>query len=287
MATEGMVVDAFVDHLKTALSGVITDSVYVADGWPSLKAISEIPKSRKSLVGVYIPVSMPKPGIRPRRVAQEIVLPGIASSVSVEVLSPGQQTAITLSYAENSTAVKDKDAVSFVAHQANVTNGVVAKATASSTLQSLAAALASEINSAYPGAFTAVAAGAVVTVSNISLRVYRLYSYTGNVGIRSFELARKLSDMRISTWHATYDNRRAIGDALEIELAKLRRAYGLKLSNGESIRIEPAGRYIVQNDADVPADVVRLDFFVQLEIPISTIDEVYSVLVPGKVLGNF
>lgn len=126
---------------------------------------------------------------------------------------------------------------------------------------------------------SAAASGSTVILTSLLGDVpLVVQSYVGNAAKRTMEIGRRLRQFQISCWTRTEDERIAVTNPIELIFAELEAVFGLTLADGTPIRL------LYVNDHDIEDatlnDVLRRDFFVAADYPITAQDALFSVLAP-------
>ena len=286
-ATQGIVVNARPVTVKSAV------------GWPPLKLLQSIPTSyasgsQVSVIGVYDrQVSKNVTRWKPYSISETTTPATLRTSVgSHNALLPGESVDITLS-----ATVTPGDAVSAVltsyTTQPRTMTAAVAIGGASDTPTTMALALANAVNAALaPGflgppasAFAAASAlGPVVTLTNTTNSLLLVESYTGNGATTLDEVGRRMRQIQITTWSPTEEIRAAVTDPIDVMLAQAEMNFGWTLADGSVVRVCPESDFYLEDDS--LADVYRRDFIVQIEYPVTAVEELYAVLAPILTIGT-
>ena len=282
MATARTAMQGLLSQLSPLFAG-LTPTAKFGIGWPSMLQIQSVAKKQCTLVAVYDAGDGAKNVTR--WAAQTIGIldalppaPGLLATVSDQTLAGSGTSTITLSGTPNAN-----DAVVFSAQPVDGTPALLSNATAtgSSTLTSLATALAASINAAALYGITASGSGAVVTVTGSSSPLVLLGANTGNVGQRTFETKRMMRHVRAIVWANTEATREAFGTLIDTQLGILDDRGGFYLSPASP---GPLGDYVAVhalNDMyveDQLADIYRWDFRVGLEYGTMNVEALYPVL---------
>ena len=297
MASLRAVLSSCVSQVVAATAGVTANSkpitIRCAVGWPAQKLLETIPGAysagtQKAVIGVYDrQVGRNVTRWRPNPISITQQNPTLTTAVAApNTILPSRTTTITLG-----GAVTAGDAVSAVLLSATTAPRTVSFAMAlggaSDTPETMATALAAAINGGVPAGFTgpatsafasAIASGAVVTVTNTTADVLTLQSYVGNGAVNLNEIGRRSRQIQITTWSPTEEVRAATTEPIEVMLAQAEMNFGWALPDGSIARVSPETDFYLEDDS--VADVLRRDFLLTMEYPITATEHLYAVLTP-------
>lgn len=266
-----------VTQLQQATASV-NPAPIVAAGWPPLDLLTnKVAKGVSTAVSVYDNGRSKDASRFMIYTANEVIgTPGITSSVSEPYLTAGGTVTVTLSGTVNAN-----DAVSFVVGTGPGMEAAIAEAGVGATLDTMAAALASEINTALTGLATATASGAAVTVTNATQAILMVASNVGNIGTRYIETDRKIRDIQVDVWTNSDSTRTVIARLVDQQLAYLDATFGMQgvggaTDDGTWVRVRNLGDRM--NDDDVLKDLYRWTWNVSLEHAQTYAENLYSVL---------
>lgn len=204
----------------------------------------------------------------------------LTSTVSNGTIDAGGSVTITLG-----GSVTPNDAVSCVLRNfATVPAGswaAVASGGDTDTPTTVATALAAAINTdpILTLWVSAVAVGPVITLtSKNTLGAISVESYTGNGGTQTREIGRRNRGLIIVQWTRTEEDRIAVGDQIEALLMNLNNNFGVTFPDGTMGRVVMGADYY--RETDTLQDVYRRDFLFMVDYPVTTQDQLYSVLAP-------
>jgi hypothetical protein len=164
---------------------------------------------------------------------------------------------------------------------------VVAQAVADDTASSMASKLAAAVNAdaTLSTWFRATAAGPVVTMTNRLGVQATLASYTGNGGSQVVEIGRRDRQIQVACWVPTLEARDALVRPLETLFAQLNLEF-MTLPDGTSVQVMYETDYDL--DDDTLSDVYRHDFLVDVEYPVTSIDQLFAIIAPvGAFQGSY
>lgn len=270
-------ISLLVTQLQQATASV-NPAPIVAAGWPPLDLLTnKVAKGTSSAVSVYDSGKSRDASRFMIYTANEIIgTPGISSSVSAPYLTAGGTVTVTLS-----GTVNTNDAVSFVIGTGPGLEAAIVEAATGATLDTMATALAAEINTALTGLATATATGAVVTVTNATQAILMVASNVGNIGTRYIETDRKVRDIQVDVWTNSDAQRTVIGRLVDQQLSYLDATFGVQgvggsTDDGTWVRVRNLGDRM--NDDDVLKDLYRWTWNVTLEHAQTYAENLYSVL---------
>ncbi len=266
-----------VTQLQQATASV-TPTPIVAAGWPQLDLLTNtVATGVASAISVYDSGKSRDASRFMIYTANEVLgTVGISSAVSLPRLNPSGTVTVTLF-----GTVNTNDAVSFVVGYGPGVEAAIVEATTGATLDTMATALASEINTALTGLVTATVSGAVVTVTNATQSILMVASNVGNIGTRYIETDRKVRDIQVDVWTNSDAQRTVIGRLVDQQLAYLDATFGMQgvggsTDDGTWVRVRNLGDRM--NDADVLKDLYRWTWNVTLEHAQTYAENLYSVL---------
>lgn len=160
------------------------------------------------------------------------------------------------------------------------TAAIVVIAGASDTPQTLAAQAVTLLTASATLSqwVTAAATGNTLTITSKLTGFLALKVNIGNGGIETIEIARRKRHLQVIVWARTPMDRDTVSDPIEAMVAGLEYNYGLTFPDGTMGRLTYMGD--VETDAATLSDTMRRDFLVCLDYPITTQDQVYTVLAP-------
>lgn len=137
---------------------------------------------------------------------------------------------------------------------------------------------------------TVTGSGSVITVVNNTQRTFSLQSYTGNGGTQITEIARRIRQIQITVWAPTSELINVISNPVEDMIAQIETfrgrfgeyAAGLTFEDGTTGWVKQVNDFLV--DDSVLSDLYRHDFIVSVDYGVTTVDNLYSVLVPVESL---
>lgn len=284
MASLHMVATSIEGMISAAVAPVIINGfpveTQIAIGWPSVKTLHDTTRrpARRATIAIYDQ----KLGHNTTRWApfpiSTVCTPaGVTSSVSNNGSLYGGTVIITLS-----GAVVAHDAVSLIVECGVFSPAwaVVVEGVAGDSLEALAVKLADAANAdtILAGWISAVAVGNTVVLTNLTSSMLTIKSSARNRAYQTVEIGRRTRRYQVVLWAPTEDIRRGIGDPIESALAQAEVDFGLTLSDGS------LGRLTNVNDFDLEDassnDAYRRDFHIDVDYGITTVDVLYSILVP-------
>jgi hypothetical protein len=212
-------------------------------------------------------------------ITQTHVATGLISTCSETQLVWGGSQTITLS-----GPILPGDAVSCILQGSLQTFSVCVTAGDTDTLDTLATALALAISTELGPTVdnilvpwtTATAAGAVVTIQNITNANFGLFSFTGNNGVQITEWGRFIRGTGITLWTQTQAQRDLIAPLIHSYIMQTQNAFGFQCPDGTWNRL------MYNNDMpgrdDKNNDVYRWNFLVDVEMGVTTQDILYQIL---------
>ncbi len=272
-------------QVKAALTGLTYGSPPVAlsviggVGWPPVTALQNVARGQ-ALYSVYDR----KSGRNTTRWSpysyNQVVVP---ATLTTAVRSPASMPPMGTGQIQLGGSITAGDAVSavFNAPQINAPSGtaaVVALSAPGDTPSTMATKLANQINAdATLGLWvTAAASGANVNLTNRLSVPVTVSSFAGNGGTQTTELGRRESQLQLTFWTQTFDQRSAVVSAINSMLAALQTNYGPTTADGTPVRLEMQNDFPIEDDT--LEDVYRHDFLVTVDFPITTQDALYAVL---------
>lgn len=284
MATIHDVSVALLDMVQSAVGPamIVVDQrveIKAAIGWPQENVLQDLAKKQhhEAVIAIYDRrISKNSTRWMPSTLDRTVSPTGITSTLSDSVLQGEGEITITIG-----GNVLSNDAVSFVVNGVSrETDGVVYVTAPGDTLENVASGLAGAINgsAALQELLTAHTAGNVVTVSSQIPDPLNLISACGNIASELRELGRRNRQFQIACWTRTQEERLAITNPIESQIAINEADFGLCFSDGT------VGRLLYVNDHDIDddtlQDVLRRDFFVSVDYAITNRDVLYAVLAP-------
>lgn len=280
MANQYTVFEGLRSQLVTATTGLVDSGstpieTQIGIGWPGQANFNDlVANPQRCLVSVYDrKISHNVQKMMPHLIQTNAYSCGITATLNKTTLPPAGVATITLA-----GSVGLNDAVGLGIHLGREDFGATASAVGGETLTTLAVKLRDSIN-AVPNnsVLSATAAGAVVTITNVSSGPLRLGTAVGNVQDWYVEVARQQRQGQVIIWTTRGNVRKVVGGRIEEFLGALQADFGYQLSNPtQNVRVTLCGTMLV--DTDVQSDIYRQDFGVWLEYGITRIDRAYSVL---------
>jgi hypothetical protein len=260
----------------------VTPSTGIA--WPALPTLQEVARGGAAPITVYDRrIGKNVTRWSPQPISTVVTEATLTTEISSEVIPHGGSVVITLG-----GTITVGDAVSAVLTSfmsappsPNTQAAQVVSGTASDTPSTMASKLAAAINGdpVLSTWVTAVASGPAVTLTSIvAAGQLGLQSYTGNGGVQTTEIARRLRQFQIVAWTQTEVLRQAVTDPIDVMLAQDDTNFGIVLLDGTPIRVMYEGDYDLEDDT--LEDVYRRDFIVSVDYPVTSTDQLYAVLAP-------
>ena len=286
-------------QVQAALQNAVTETLTItavggqpigvtaAIGWPPIKVLQDAARAPgiNAVIGVYDRAStknVTRWGSLP--LGQTMNPTGVTAAINTPVIAPGLQAIITLG-----GTILQGDAIGFLVgsitaslnvltsnstYQVTGTVGVLSVG----TLAAAAMTLANAINSdpATNGLVSASASGSTVIVTSLSNVNLYVSTNSGNTGSLITEVGRRCRDLQIVVWTGTELARQAVSDPIEAMIATFETGDWLPLPDGTLGRVRFMDDYYIEQSS--PMDLYRRDFHLDVEYPITTIDNLYSVL---------
>ncbi len=196
-----------------------------------------------------------------------------ASTVSFSVnhldIGPSGSGAVTVTAAEPNDAI----GVQLLNNNALGVTDVFQTATSAT---SVATAVASIINSAFPGILTAVSSGGSVVITNISSTAQAVNFAAANMAQSLYEVKRTRRSGHIVAMANSPQALDTIGEPISQMLGSMEVSYGYALPDGSYVRVVNTGDVNFWDNA--VNNIARRDWMVDLEYGVTIQDNAYAVL---------
>lgn len=292
MASIQDVLDSLVGQVTAVTTGLPGLVVEVGTDFPPQAALMRMVEQGGVALVTVMDRKMSRNTTRwsPIAIGEAVTPATLVSTVSNQIVAPDGTATITLS-----GAITLGDAVSCV-----LTNGaalaqptavqtplwaVTTFAAAGATLGTVATALCNAINadSILSTWVTATVAGGVITLTSMLATPLKLQSLTGNGGEQLTQIGRRAGQFQIVTWASSIAHRNAVGNAIS-SMAEQMEVFWGAYANGVSFPDGTGGNVTVMNDFLLDdatmSDTYRRDILLTIDYPITTVDALYSVLMP-------
>lgn len=260
------------EQVINALS-VFTPEIPVGIGWPPETQLADIARTKGRRVSIFDRAASQNVTRWLQTEPRSITVVDTHLTVTPALGSLSGVTSLVLG-----GSVTVNDALALVVQHDVVTPGsVVVIAGPTDTLNTMAAALASAINSdpTLSQWLSAVATGPQVDVT--SNGDYPFAARIANVANAKYETRRYNRQSFISVWAATPEDRELVSGVLESALGRLSTNFGAQTASGDWVRMFMTGDLYI--DDPILRDLYRRDFYVSVEYGLTYTDLMYPVLV--------
>ncbi len=267
MATTAIALSALGAQVAASAGLPASPALTIGYGWPSESTVMRVATGEVGPLASVYDEGVPRNTTRWHpipAIPDSVTPPGLVATLSATVTTT--TATITLS---GTPKVDDCVALGSLESQA-----ASYTATATDTLDTIAAGLAAAINAGMT-AVTASASGAVVTLTAVA-PVVTLSAGVANQGVRVTEFKRIDRLVRVVLWTASETMRQSYGDPIDSQLARLYADYGFQAPAGDWIRLAySSDQYVEQEQL---RDIYRRDFHATLEYGVTGQDVLYPVL---------